>query len=211
MSLHGRTNYNKSVLRESDVTQGPVELFRDWVEDAVKRDLPDATAFALSTLDPHGFPHGRIVLLRELIEGDLVFYTNYLSEKGRDLGRHPLAGATFFWPQLERQIRVRGEVVRVSPDMSDAYFASRPRESQLGAWASHQSERVDSREAIDEALQAAEMRFQGAGVPRPPHWGGYALRPMRMEFWQGRPSRLHDRLSFVRSDAGSWDLHRLQP
>lgn len=211
MSLHGRTNYNKSVLRESDVTQGPIQLLQDWVEDAVKRDLPDATAFALSTLDPDGFPHGRIVLLRELIEGDVVFYTNYLSEKGRDLARHPQAGATFFWPQLERQIRIRGEVVRVSPDMSDTYFASRPRESQLGAWASHQSERVDSREALDKALEAAKLRFQGRDVPRPPHWGGYALRPVHMEFWQGRPSRLHDRLSFVRSDEGTWDLHRLQP
>ncbi|MDA0728439.1 MAG: pyridoxamine 5'-phosphate oxidase [Bacteroidetes bacterium] len=211
MSLHGRTVYAKSVLRESDVSQGPLQLLQDWVEDAVKQQLPDATAFALSTLDQNDFPHSRIVLLRELSQGTLVFYTNYLSEKGRDLERHPRAGATFFWPQLERQIRVRGEVVRVSLGMSDTYFASRPRESQLGAWASQQSERVESRIELDHAFQAAESRFQGGEVPRPPHWGGFALKPVHMEFWQGRPSRLHDRLSFVKTEQGAWDLHRLQP
>jgi pyridoxamine 5'-phosphate oxidase len=151
-----------------------------------------------------------VVLLRDTRKGELVFYTNYQSEKGQDLLANPKAGATFFWPHADRQIRIRGTVTKVPASESDAYFVSRPVASRLGAWASDQSQVVDSRDVLDSKFQEVKAKFSDGKVPRPEHWGGFALRPSVLEFWQGRPSRLHDRVKCVRTDLG-WDFVRLQP
>lgn len=212
MSLHSRTDYTQGQLEESHVMGDPWSLLEKWVKEAVEAGIQDPTAFTLSTVDERGFPHGRVVLLRDTREGELVFFTNYNSEKGQNLERSKRGGATFFWPHSERQIRVRGTVKRIPAEESDAYFASRPRGSQLGAWSSAQSEHVESRLDLDESYQQQEQRFSGQeGVPRPPHWGGYALMPIDIEFWQGRASRMHDRIRCTRNDQGAWNISRLQP
>ena len=211
MSLHSRTDYTKGALNLASLDEGPWALLEQWVKEAVEVGISDPTAFTLTTTDASGFPHGRIVLLRDTRNEELVFYTNYLSEKGRDLAREPRAGATFFWPHAERQIRVRGYVTQVSPAESDAYFASRPRASQLGAWASIQSTSIDSREGLERQYAKQEIQFKGKDVQRPSHWGGFAMKPQVIEFWQGRASRMHDRLVCQRNDKGVWTVERLQP
>ena len=211
MSLHSRTDYTKGALNLASLDEGPWALLEQWVKEAVEAGISDPTAFTLTTTDASGFPHGRIVLLRDTRNEELVFYTNYLSEKGRDLAREPRAGATFFWPHAERQIRVRGYVTQVSPAESDAYFASRPRASQLGAWASIQSTSIDSREGLERQYAKQEIQFKGKDVQRPSHWGGFAMKPQVIEFWQGRASRMHDRLVCQRNDKGVWTVERLQP
>ena len=211
MSLHSRTDYTKGALNLASLDEGPWALLEQWVKEAVEVGISDPTAFTLTTTDASGFPHGRSVLLRDTRNEELVFYTNYLSEKGRDLAREPRAGATFFWPHAERQIRVRGYVTQVSPAESDAYFASRPRASQLGAWASIQSTSIDSREGLERQYAKQEIQFKGKDVQRPSHWGGFAMKPQVIEFWQGRASRMHDRLVCQRNDKGVWTVERLQP
>ena len=210
MDLHSRTDYDKGTLNISDLGKDPWATMESWVQQAVAAGIQDPTAFHLTTLDRDGFPHGRVVLLRDTRQGELVFYTNYRSEKGQDLLANPKAGATFFWPHADRQIRIRGTVAKVTESESDAYFNSRPEASRLGAWASNQSQVVTSRELLDAQYQQAKAKFSDGAVPRPPHWGGFALRPAVIEFWQGRPSRLHDRVKCVRTESG-WDLVRLQP
>ena len=212
MSLHSRTDYTRGKLDEAQVQGDPWSLLERWVKEAVDAGIQDPTAFTLSTIDAQGFPHGRVVLLRDTRDGELVFFTNYRSEKGRDLDRIKKGGATFFWPHAERQIRVRGSVKPIPEAESDAYFASRPRGSQLGAWSSAQSEPVDSRSELDASYQEQEARFDDQEqVPRPPHWGGYALVPVEIEFWQGRASRMHDRIRCIRDVQGAWSVSRLQP
>ena len=210
MDLHSRTDYDKGTLNMADLDDNPWTTLESWVQQAVAAGIQDPTAFHLTTLDRDGFPHGRVVLLRDTRQGELVFYTNYRSEKGQDLLANPKAGATFFWPHVDRQIRIRGTVSKVTESESDAYFNSRPEASRLGAWASNQSQVVTSRELLDAQFQQAKAKFSDGAVPRPPHWGGFALRPAVIEFWQGRPSRLHDRVKCVRTESG-WDLVRLQP
>ena len=210
MDLHSRTDYDKGTLNMADLDDNPWTTLESWVQQAVAAGIQDPTAFHLTTLDRDGFPHGRVVLLRDTRQGELVFYTNYRSEKGQDLLSNPKAGATFFWPHADRQIRIRGTVSKVTESESDAYFNSRPEASRLGAWASNQSQVVTSRELLDAQFQQAKAKFSDGAVPRPPHWGGFALRPAVIEFWQGRPSRLHDRVKCVRTESG-WDLVRLQP
>lgn len=210
MDLHSRTDYDKGTLDISDLGNDPWATLESWVQQAVAAGIQDPTAFHLTTLDCDGFPHGRVVLLRDTRQGELVFYTNYRSEKGQDLLANPKAGATFFWPHADRQIRIRGTVSKVTESESDAYFNSRPEASRLGAWASNQSQVVTSRELLDAQFQQAKAKFSDGAVPRPSHWGGFALRPAVIEFWQGRPSRLHDRVKCVRTESG-WDLVRLQP
>jgi len=212
MSLHSRTDYTKGALDESAVVEGPWALLEQWVKEAVDSGISDPTAFTLNTLDEEGFPHGRIVLLRDTRDEQLVFYTNYQSEKGQDVERLGRAGATFFWPHAERQIRVRGKVARVSEVESDLYFASRPRGSQLGAWSSQQSMESANRGQLESQFEAESSRFEGRDVPRPPHWGGYAIAPEVIEFWQGRASRMHDRIVCRRKEGeNAWSTVRLQP
>ena len=206
---HARRSYERAELHEDSVPDNPLDLLRTWVHEAHAAGAPEANAMCLATAGEQ-YPTGRIVLLRGLDDRGLTFYTSYFSRKGRDIARTPRACAVFYWPQLERQVRVEGDVEQISEDESDAYFASRPRGHQLGAWASEQSEPVESREILDQRMEDYASRFEGEEVPRPHSWGGYLLRPMRVEFWQGRPSRMHDRIEYLRTASG-WSLRRLQP
>lgn len=204
-----RRSYNLGGLREETMLQDPVEQLRVWLQDAHEASAPEHNAMCLCT-SRNDRPSARIVLLRGLSERGLVFFTSYFSRKGRELEQNPHACGVFFWPVLERQVRVEGRVDQIPEDESDAYFASRPRGHQLGAWASEQSEPVESREILDQRMQDYGGRFEGEEIPRPHSWGGFVLRPSRIEFWQGRPNRMHDRIEFVH-DGGHWITSRLQP
>lgn len=205
-----RESYTRAGLTEAEAELDPFALFSRWFEEAVTARVPEPNAMTLATVGEGGQPSARIVLLKELDAEGFVFYTNYESRKGRDLAAFPHAALVFWWVALERQIRVEGAAERVSAEVSDAYFAARPRGSQLGAWASEQSRRVENREALAARLAELEAQFANREVPRPPHWGGYRVRPTRLEFWQGRPSRLHDRLVYIREE-DTWRRERLAP
>jgi pyridoxamine 5'-phosphate oxidase len=208
---HLRQEYKRHSLNESDVSPDPFIQFDAWLREAIAAELPEPHAMVLSTVDAQGSPGSRVVLLRDYgVERGFVFYTNYNSRKGKELGMHPKASLLFFWPSLERQIRIEGEVAQVSEAESDAYFASRPRGSQLGAWASEQSEPVPNRTFLEDRIAEAETRFAGKEVPRPPHWGGFRLMAHSMEFWQGRRSRLHDRIHYQLNQT-TWRIERLSP
>jgi len=187
----------------------PITEFLNAIERAKAHQVDTAPA-ALATADAEGRPSVRMVLLRGVDERGFVFHTNYTSRKGRELDINPHAALCFYWPTLDEQIRVEGRVTRLSAEESDAYFATRPRGSQLGAWASPQSHALPSREQLEEEYRATESRFAGQPVPRPPFWGGFRLEPSRIEFWYGRPDRLHDRLLYSR-DGGDWKIERLYP
>jgi pyridoxamine 5'-phosphate oxidase len=203
---------SRQPLRESNVDSNPLRQFRRWLEEAsgIEEFQPDAMILATAT--PEGKPSARVVLLRGLDERGFMFFTNYDSRKGKELAANPHAALVFFWDPLERQVRVEGHVELASPAESDAYFQSRPRGSQLGAWASPQSAALPNREALDRSVADVEARFAGMdAVPRPPNWGGFRVVPELIEFWQGQPSRLHDRLCFRRRPDGTWLLERLAP
>lgn len=206
-----RRDFAKGALAENRVPSDPIILLKNWLEDAAKAELADYNAMGLSTVDSDGFPSTRAVLLRDISSGGLCFYTNYKSAKGQELEINPKASLQFFWPDLERQLRIRGLVERLSAEESDQYFASRPRESQIGAWASPQSESIISREFLEQNYQRYSEKFALVKViPRPEHWGGYRLTPNVFEFWQGRPNRMHDRLRAVLvRETWAWD--RLAP
>ncbi len=209
---HSRRDFAKGTLLEDQVPPDPYKLLEEWYQAAVGSGEVDANAMSLSTLDEDGYPVSRIVLMRGLSIEGITFYTNYLSAKGRQLDSNPKAQVQFLWKALERQVRVRGRVERISSAESDQYFASRPRDSQLGAWASPQSQFLASREELEQRLQEQSSRFSGeASIPRPPHWGGFRLVPLDFEFWQGRPNRLHDRLKAFSKDSGTWSWRRLAP
>jgi pyridoxamine 5'-phosphate oxidase len=205
-----RQVYSKEILDEKMVNKNPILQFDFWMKEALDADVPEPHAMNVSTVCKEGKPSSRIVLLRDFSENGFVFYTNYNSKKGSDISENNFAAINFFWPQLERQIRMEGKLQKVDSRISDEYFASRPYDSQLGAWASNQSEVLRNREELEEKFSALEKKFAGINVPRPEHWGGYILKPESLEFWQGRPSRIHDRIkySLVNSE---WKIERLSP
>ena len=210
MSLHRlRTEYRRGVLLESHATEDPLALFARWFKRSLRDGGPDRNAMVLSTADGRGRPDARVVLLKEFGPRGFVFATNYDSRKGRELAEHPFAALQFHWVELERVVRIEGRVERVDAAQSDAYFASRPLDSRLGAWASPQSQVIASR-AVLVANAAKAAAQHGLNPSRPPHWGGFRLLPERWEFWQGRKSRLHDRLVY-RLDGGQWVRERLAP
>jgi len=203
-----RQSYEKGTLLEQDIQTSPFEQFGLWFNQALEQNVPEPTTMTLATADGQGRPSARIVLLKGFDEAGFVFYTNYNSRKGQDLAVQPWASLNFFWQQLERQVRLNGMVDKVTAQESDDYFHSRPLGSRLGAWVSAQSQPTTLAEL--EANTAAVQQKYGDQPPRPPHWGGYRLTPEYFEFWQGRPSRLHDRLTFQRSGTG-WALNRISP
>jgi pyridoxamine 5'-phosphate oxidase len=188
----------------------PIVLLAQWIDDAGGPDTIEAIAMCLATADIDARPSARIVLLRGLDQRGLRFYTSYLSRKGRELAKNPRAAAVLYWPQLHRQVRVEGTASQLSDAESDAYFSARPRGHRVAAWASEQSEPLESYATLEERFAHFDARFDGEEVPRPHSWGGYLLAPERIEFWQGRPNRMHERMLFTRSD-GAWNSMRLQP
>jgi len=204
-----RTEYMLAGLDEAGAARDPLEQFERWMADALGHALPVSNAMTLATVTPEGKPDARIVLLKGVDNGGFVFYTNYESAKGRQLAASPEGMLVFFWVELERQVRVAGRVEKVSARESDEYFASRPLGSRHSAWASAQSSPVPGRKVLEDALAAAESKH-GEAPPRPPHWGGYRLVPDSIEFWQGRPNRLHDRLIY-RKTGSDWTIGRLAP
>lgn len=206
-----RAAYDGGELIEQRVAADPIEQLREWLELAYATPaIEEANAMCIATAGADGSPSARMVLLRGLDDRGLVFYTSYGSRKGHQITENPRAAITFYWPALHRQVRIEGNVAQLSEDESDAYFGSRPRMHQLSAWASEQSEAVESREVLDERLKHFDERFEGSEVPRPHSWGGYLVVPDRFEFWQGRLNRMHDRLEY-RREGRRWMLLRLQP
>ncbi len=206
-----RTEYGRGALNEDGAAGDPIVQFSRWFDEAKAAGVREINAMSLATAAPDGHPDNRIVLLKQFDASGFVFYTNYNSRKGHELLANPRACALFFWIELERQVRIEGTVSRVSPQQSDRYFSERPLEARLGAWASPQSEPIASRAELEARMDAVRSRFAGqAEPPRPPNWGGYRIAPLQMEFWQGRASRLHDRLLYVR-EAGGWRRSRLAP
>ena len=206
-----RKDYRKATLDVASVDKDPLKQFEKWFAEALKAEVMEPNAMNLATVNEAGKPSSRMVLLKGLENNRFIFYTNYQSTKGKELENNPACALTFFWPELERQIRIEGVASRVEPSLSDFYFKSRPRESQMGAWASPQSALIDDRKILEQRFREMEKKFEGQAVlPRPHQWGGYQVEPFQVEFWQGGPGRLHDRIQFVKVE-NSWKTYRLAP
>lgn len=205
-----RRDYVREELVESAVKDNPIDQFSAWFEQALSTDMLDPNAMTLATATKDGIPSSRIVLLKGVDEDGFRFYTNYSSRKGKELEANPKASLCFYWPQLERQVRIEGQVQKMSREASENYFQQRPRLSQIGAWASSQSSKVGSREDLEQNFEEIKKRFKDQEIPLPDFWGGYILKPERMEFWQGRESRMHDRICYEKSGS-VWNIFRLAP
>lgn len=205
-----RRDFSGKPLTEESVHKNPIEQYAIWFEEAVNAQLLDPYAMSLTTVSAEGQPSTRIVYMRGIKAGGFVFYTNYKSDKGRNLEGNNKVALNFFWGELERQVRVEGEAEKLSDEESDAYFNQRPRESQIGAWASAQSEEITDRKQLEEQVAYYTEKFKDVKVPRPAHWGGYVVKPTKIEFWQGRPSRLHDRIIYIK-DGNDWSQSRISP
>ncbi|MDC0874648.1 pyridoxamine 5'-phosphate oxidase [Flavobacteriaceae bacterium] len=208
---HLRKSYQKGALNIDDIQNDPMTFFKNWFDQANETQaIEEANAMTLSTLGLDDFPKSRIVLLKALIEEGFVFYTNYQSEKGASIAHHSKVGLAFFWPPLERQVIIKGEAVKLTNEASDAYFQSRPKGSQIGAIVSDQSKVISDRSIMEAKLEALEIEYAEKDVPRPEHWGGYVVKPQCIEFWQGRPNRLHDRIR-CQLQGNFWNIERLAP
>jgi pyridoxamine 5'-phosphate oxidase len=206
-----RREYTLTGLVESDLDPNPFAQFDKWFQQALTASLAEPNAMTLATATIDGKPSARVVLLKGFDERGFVFFTNYESQKGRELSANPFAALVCYWAELERQVKISGRVSRVTAEESETYFRSRPLGSQLGAWASHQSEVVSGREVLEDRLEDLTQEYRTKPVPLPPYWGGYRLAPETIEFWQGRPNRLHDRLRYALQDGGEWLIERLSP
>lgn len=206
-----RRDFSGEPLDENQVPEDPHAFFEFWFKEAVKANVNEPNAMTLSTVNSQGRPTARVVLLREYGAGGYGFYTNYRSRKAKELEENPVACLTFFWPELARQVRIEGKVVRQSNEANDSYFNSRPRPSKVGAWSSPQSQIILNREVLDNLVMENDKKFPGENVPRPDFWGGFLIKPDYMEFWQGRESRLHDRIFYGLSGDGKWKHGRLAP
>lgn len=206
-----QSQYRRGALDEADCETNPIAQFAKWFKDAQAAHLKEPNSMSVATVGADGRPSLRIVLLKEFEEAGFIFYTNYGSRKGRDYETNRWTALTFFWAELERQVRVEGTVSKVSPEKSEEYFRNRPRGSRLGAWVSNQSESIENRAVLEKRLADIEARYEGSDdIPPPPYWGGYLVSPERIEFWQGRPDRLHDRILYTK-DGDSWRMGRLSP
>ena len=206
-----RKDYKLQTLSEKDVSKDPFSQFDKWWQEAIHSGVDEPNAMTLATASADGMPDARIVLLKGFDSSGFVFFTNYHSAKGMQLLENPRASLVFFWAALERQVRISGLITLTSAQASDAYFNSRPENSRIGAWASPQSKVIENREWLEENEEKMKVELSGNAIQRPPHWGGYMLKPVRMEFWQGRPSRLHDRILYSLQGNGSWNIQRLAP
>jgi len=206
-----RQNFQKDELLEKNTPDNPMELFRDWYMDAEKEEPGEANCLTIATVGGNLQPTNRVVLLKRFTWEGFIFYTNYKSKKGQDIAHNNKVCASFFWHNLERQIIIKGTAEKIAENLSDGYFESRPRGSQLGALASDQSQVVKSREELDQKLNELDNLYKNKDIPRPKHWGGYIIKPTRIEFWQGRPNRMHDRISFTLQEDFDWKKERLAP
>lgn len=206
-----RKVYQLKSLLEEDVDTNPMRQFKNWWQEAMESKIEEPNAMALATCDSLGKPSARIVLLKEITEIGFVFFTNYQSRKGKEIGANPFVSLLFFWKELERQVRIEGTIEKTSPAESDEYFYSRPVESRIGAWSSPQSTVIKNREILQKNVEEYTSQFGAENIPRPKYWGGYIVVPNRMEFWQGRPGRLHDRLQYSLSESNEWVINRLAP
>jgi pyridoxamine 5'-phosphate oxidase len=208
---HLRNEYSKASLDVSTVNPDPIIQFEKWFSEALQAQLTEPNAMHLATVNEQGKPSSRIVLLKGIENKKFIFYTNYQSKKGKELDANPNCALTFFWPELERQVRIEGIAQRVDLQISEEYFQSRPRGSQIGAWSSPQSSVIQNRSLLDDRVEQIEKKFQGLEIlPKPQQWGGYQIVPTLFEFWQGRPNRLHDRIEYT-IEGGAWNMYRLAP